>query len=213
MQTLKSKITFFALGLILLISTISCDQVKKPTVEKDQFDTTGKMYLIVPKTTTIFWTGYKTNDKIPVKGKFTKFEVTVSKPAKSVREAIDGVEFSIPVSSLFSNEESRDTKLKEMFFGVMDQTTFLSGTLKIVSDSVVNVNLKMNGVSKEFPLSYFISGQMLSMEGSINVEDWNAQVAIASLHSVCEDKHTGNDGVSKTWSEVAINVESYLKVE
>lgn len=210
MQTFLSKVSILLLGIFLLSS---CDQVIKSTSKENQFDNTGKMYSIVPKTTTVFWTGYKTTAKTPVKGQFTKLIVTASKPAKSAREAIDGVEFSIPVSSLFSNEESRDTKLKVMFFGVMDQTEFLSGSLHIVNDTLANVNLKMNGVSKEFPLSYFISGQMLSMEGSINVEEWNGLAAITSLHTVCEDKHTGSDGISKTWSEVGINVESYLKVD
>lgn len=210
MQVFLSKVSILLLGVFLFSS---CDQVKKLTSQENQFDNTGKMYSIVPKTTTVFWTGYKTTAKTPVKGQFTKLILTASKSAKSAREAIDGVEFSIPVSSLFSNEESRDTKLKVMFFGVMDQTEFLSGSLHIVNDTLANVNLKMNGVSKEFPLSYFISGQMLSMEGSINVEDWNGLAAITSLHTVCLDKHTGSDGISKTWSEVGINVESYLKVE
>lgn len=213
MRTIKSKIIFSTLSLFLLVFTISCDQVKKSEPKKNQIEPTAKMYSIVPKTTTVFWTGYKTNDKIPVKGKFTKLDITANKPAKTAREAIDGVEFSIPVSSLFSNEASRDKKLKEMFFGVMDHTASLTGTITVANDSIANINLKMNGVSKEFPLSYVISGQMLSMEGSINVEDWNGQAAIASLHAVCKDQHTGADGISKTWSEVGISVESYLKVD
>jgi len=213
MQTIFSKTRATIIAITLLVLFISCDSFKKPDTTTDQFDKSGKMYSLVPKTTTVFWIGYKTTAKTPVKGQFTKLEIKESNPAKSAREALNGVEFSIPVSSLFSNEASRDTKLKEMFFGVMDQTEFLSGSLDVLNDSIVNVNLKMNGVSKEFPLSYFIDGQMLSMDGRINVEDWNALAAIESLHTVCEDQHTGNDGISKTWSEVGINVESYLKVE
>lgn len=213
MQTIISKVVLFVVGSSFILLYSSCNEAKKTDPKKDQFDNSGKMYSIVPKTTTVFWTGYKTTAKTPVKGQFTKLDVSNSKPAISAREAIDRVQFSIPISSLFSNEASRDTKLKEMFFGVMDQTEFLSGSLHIVNDSIINVRLKMNGVSKEFPLSYFISGQMVSMEGSINVENWDGLAAITSLHTVCEDKHTGSDGISKTWSEVGINVESYLKVE
>lgn len=208
-----TKSIISVLALFFAFSIVSCDQVKKDKSSLDQFDKTGKMYSIEPKTTTIFWTGYKTTAKTPVKGKFTKLTILNSKQAKTAREAIDGLEFSIPVSSLFSNEESRDTKIKELFFGIMDQTELLSGKINIVNDTLAHVNLKMNGVTKEFPLSYFISGQMLSMQGMLNLDNWNTKIAMESFHKACEDKHTGSDGISKTWHEVGINVESYLKVE
>jgi hypothetical protein len=31
---------------------------------------------------------------------------------------------------------------------------------------------------------------------------------LASLNKVCEALHTGSDGVSKTWSEVTLNITS-----
>ncbi len=208
-----TKMIISVLALFFAFSIVSCNQIKKEKANVDQFDKSGKKYSIVPKTTTIFWTGYKTTAKTPVKGKFTRLNILNSKRTNTAREAIDGLEFSIPISSLFSNEESRDTKIKDLFFGIMDQTELLSGTLNIVNDTLANVNLKMNGISKEFPLSYFISGQMLSMQGTLNLDNWNTEKAMKSFHKACEEKHTGNDGISKTWHDVGINVESYLKVE
>ena len=41
----------------------------------------------------------------------------------------------------------------------------------------------------------------------MDLETWQSQTAIASLNVVCNDKHKGPDGVSKTWSEVAINAQ------
>ncbi len=95
----------------------------------------------------------------------------------------------------------------------MDQTELLSGKLQVQNDTLIKASLKMNGVTKTIPLTYFLSGQLLSIRGKMDILDWNAQTALASLHEQCEEKHTGNDGISKTWSEVDIAVESYLKVE
>ncbi len=207
----KSFIPIIAFSALITLN--SCDQFKKSKNTENQFDLTGKKYSVVPETTTVFWTGYKTTAKIPVKGQFMKLTIKNSKLANTAKETIDGIEFSIPVSSLFSNEESRDTKLKNFFFKIMDQTDLLSGKLNIQNDTLINASLQMNGMTKTIPLTYFIDGQMISMHGKMDILDWNAQEALASLHQQCEDKHTGNDGISKTWSEVAINVESYLKVE
>jgi len=213
MQSFFNKSILLLGSFFILTFVISCDQFKKPKNTENQFDKTGKKYSLVAETTSVFWTGYKTSEKTPVKGQFMKLNITDPKQADTAKEAIDGATFSIPVSSLFSNEESRDTKLKDLFFGVMDQTEFLTGSLHIENDTLANVSLQMNGFTKTIPLTYFISGQMLSMNGKMIVDDWGAQTALATLHSACEEQHTGADGISKTWNEVGINVESYLKVE
>ena len=213
MQSKLVKFSTLLLVFLFIITSTSCDQLSKTKNTTNQFDKSGKKYSIVSETTSVFWTGYKTTSKTPVKGQFMKLNITNPKQGNTAKEAIDGIEFSIPVSSLFSNEESRDTKLKDFFFKVMDQTEFLSGSLSVQNDTLINVSLKMNGLTKTIPMNYFLNGQMLSMQGKIDLATWNAQNALTSLHQVCEDKHTGEDGVSKTWSEVGLSVESYLKVE
>jgi hypothetical protein len=44
-----------------------------------------------------------------------------------------------------------------------------------------------------------------TVEGVINLEDFGAQAAVESINKACFDLHKGADGVSKTWSEVAIS--------
>ena len=208
------KKSFVALlALSLLFSVVSCEQFQKKGNDKNPFDLSGKMYSVEAKTTTVFWTGYKTTAKTPVKGQFAKVDIANVKKAKTAREAIDGITFSIPVSSLFSKDEARDSKLKEFLFGVMDKTEFITGTIHVVNDSIANADVRMNAVSHTVPLKYFIDGQMMSMDANIDLSDWKALDALASLHKVCEEKHTGDDGVSKTWSEVGIHIASYLKVD
>ena len=46
------------------------------------------------------------------------------------------------------------------------------------------------------------------MKATMNVTNWNASDALSSLNKVCIDLHRGADGVSKTWSEVGLNITS-----
>ena len=75
------------------------------------------------------------------------------------------------------------------------------------------MNLKMNGVQKKININYTVSGQLVELEGKLNLDDWNAQSALESLSKACFDLHKGADGVSKTWNDVGINAAIYLKKE
>jgi hypothetical protein len=66
----------------------------------------------------------------------------------------------------------------------------------------------MNGETKDIPFTYTIVDKIFNMQTTIDVNNWNASAALASLNKVCEDLHKGSDGVSVTWSEVALNITS-----
>ena len=123
------------------------------------------------------------------------------------------MEFSIPVSSVFSKNEERDSKLKQFFFGVMANTELLSGTIVTTSENKGTATITMNGIKSSFPIDYMLSGQMITLSGILNLDDFNASSAIESLNKACFDLHKGADGISKTWTEVKIDVATYLKVE
>ena len=198
------KIILYSLVLAFGILTVACKkEVKK--VEAPQFS-------VEPKTITVKWTGYKTTSKIAVNGEFKELQVSNIKEAPTAVEAMNGTVFSIPVSSLFSDDEERDGKLKKLLFGVMDATVSLNGTLILNDDGTGNVNLSMNGVSKEVPITYIVSGQLVELEGTLDlINDFKAEPALESISKACFEQHKGPDGVSKTWSEVAISAAAYLK--
>lgn len=196
---------------ILSISLITgCKKDKKEVIQQPELENT-KTYSVIGETSTIKWVAYKTTDKVPVKGNFQTIKVTNSKSAATVEEALNGILFSIPVSSLMTKDPTRDGKLKEFFFGVMDNTEFISGTFN-VSDKESSVNLTMNGVTKTIPIELNIDGQMVTFTNTINLNDWNLQSALESINKACFDLHKGPDGVSKTWDEVEIKAVIYLKV-
>ena len=203
------KYFFNILILITLTAIVSC----KNTQKKEGKSTEEKGYTVEHKTTTINWIAYKTNDKIPVKGQFTKLNIENSSKSKTALEALNNLKFSIPVSSLFTNDTIRDSKLKKFFFGVLKNTSLISGTIHINNETSGTVDIVMNGITQALPITFIISDQMVTMEALMDLDNWQAQTAIESLNEVCKELHTGTDGISKTWSEVKIEVATYLKYE
>ncbi|MCK0132051.1 YceI family protein [Flavobacteriaceae bacterium F08102] len=192
-----------SLAILVLLLTVSC---KKEPAKKEV-----AQFSIEPETITVNWTGYKTTDKVAVKGEFKEITVSNMKSDTTAYGALNGAKFDIPVSSLFSNDEIRDGKLKELFFGVMNATNSLTGTLDINADGTGDIDLLMNGVQRKVPITYVTNDQLVEIEGILHLEDFEAQNALESLAKACFDLHKGADGVSKTWSEVKVEAKVYLK--
>jgi len=205
------KVFTVSVLVVLALNFLACKSEKKPDYSKET-----KVEEVKKKSTAPFvienakneinFTAYKTTDKVAVGGQFKKVDVISGGEGNSVKEAIHNTEFSIPVSSLFTKDTSRDYKIKKFFFGVMDKTKLLSGKLVLENDSIGYTNLKMNGVTKQVPFSYTIEGKTFSMKATMDIGNWNALEALSSLNTVCKDLHKGADGVSKTWSDVALNI-------
>ena len=203
------KLTLFLIALTLI--TTSCKKEKNAVVPEAK-TTTNQIFSVIGETSTVKWIAYKTTDKVAVKGNFDSIKITNSKKAATVEEALNGILFSIPVSSIFSNEATRDSKLKQFFFAAMKNTEFISGTFDI-NEKGSFVNITMNGISKTIPIELIIEGQTASFSNTLNLNDWDLGNAIASLNKACFDLHKGPDGVSKTWDEVEIKAVIYLKVD
>jgi hypothetical protein len=198
---LFKKITVISFAILLSFVIVSC----KKEIKKEP-----ALFSIEQKTITVKWTGYKTTDKIAVNGQFKEISITNSKSSATAIEALNGAKFSIPVSSLFSDNDERDGKLKQLFFGVMEATLSLTGTLNLNNDGTGDIDLLMNGVQKKIPVTYIASGQLVEISGTMNLDDWNAQPALASLAKACFEQHKGPDGESKTWNEVTVGAAVYL---
>ena len=204
------KINTLILVLFVAFQFTSCKsekkEVKKEATKKEKVSTAP--FSVDKADNLIEWTAYKTTDKVAVKGKFKKVKVISGGEGNSVKEAINNTEFSIPVSSIFSNDSSRDFKLKKFFFGAMDNTKLLSGKLVLEDETNGVATITMNGVTKDLPFTYTINGKEFAMSATMDVLNWNAKSAVESLNKECKELHKGADGVSKTWSEVAINISS-----
>lgn len=199
------------LSLLLIITVtvvISC----KENV-KNEKPLTAKMYTVMADSTIINWTAYKTTAKVPVKGQFSEITIENIKKDSTVLGALNGLKFKIPVNSLFTNDTLRDNKLKKFFFGSMENTSVINGTVHLNNENTSTVELTMNGITRELPIAYIITDNRVTVVGNMELDNWQAKAALEALNVVCKDLHTGDDGISKTWSDVKIEVIAVLKYE
>ncbi|RKF03301.1 YceI-like domain-containing protein [Tenacibaculum lutimaris] len=207
------KIVYSLVICFTIAQMISCKSEAKKETEttKEEVKAAKKAFVLQDATNTINWVAYKTTDKVPVKGQFQKVNITAGGEGNTAKEAINNAEFSIPVSSIFTQDSSRDFKIRKFFFGIMDKTELLSGKLVLENDSIGYADLTMNSTTKKLPFKYTLNGKEFSLNATMNISDWQAQNALDSLNTACKDLHKGADGVSKTWDDVALNITSVFK--
>ncbi|CAI8168943.1 MAG: Uncharacterised protein [Polaribacter sp. SA4-10] len=206
---MRKSISYILLIITLVISS-SCKTEVKENITKEvlkKIEISSSKFSLSNAKNTIGWTAYKTTEKIPVNGKFKKVNITANGNGNTIKEAINNTEFAIPVSSIFTQDSSRDYKIRKFFFSFMN-TNLLSGKLEVLTNNTGVATIKMNGISDKVPFTYVINENTFSMKSTLDINNWNAKAAIASLNKVCEELHKGSDGISKTWDEVTLNITS-----
>ncbi|KIX22279.1 hypothetical protein SY27_05645 [Flavobacterium sp. 316] len=195
------KIALIAFTVALLVTSCKKEEKKETPVEETKTEITGLK--IVSDSTKVNWTAYKTTDKVPVGGSFKEIALKNTQNGETPEAILEGASFSIPVSSVFTNDPIRDGKLKEFFFSALKNTEAIGGTFNF-RDGKCFLTLTLNDVTKQMEVSHEFTNNKFSVNSIINLEDFGAQDAIAALNKVCFDLHKGADGISKTWSEVEI---------
>ncbi len=209
----KAIITFIMCSFFMT----SCKKQEKNTSKEGTTkEIKQNSYSIDTNATEVNWVAYKTTAKTPVKGVFTSLKINNPIQSKSKIGTFENLEFSIPISSFYSKNEIRDNKIKKLFFGFMKDTEFISGSFSDIKGDdekgTISLKLKMNGETIAVPMNYSISGKIINLNGTINdLLDWKMNDAFNSIHKACEILHTGEDGISKTWQEVAISATAVLK--
>lgn len=188
--------------LLAVFTLAACNNKKKETTQ----ETSSSTVQLDAETVIVNWIGYKFTNKTGVKGQFQSIKISNNKPAATMYEALNGVEVTIPVSSLFSNNGVRDAKLKSLFFGLMENTDLLTAKVTSVTENGGVLALTMNNETHDLPFTLSSEGKTSYLKATINLDVWHAEKAWASIHKACELLHTGEDGVSKTWKEVDVDV-------
>lgn len=198
------KLSQIALGLALF-AFYSCNNSTK--VEETETQASEENFSLVRDSTKVSFVAYKTTDKVPVGGEFTNININNFGSGETALEAMNGTEFSIPVSSLFTNDPTgtRDPKILEFFFGALENTELISGVFKVDANQQCSIDVTLNGQTETIPLEYsVVDDTKFVFDGVMELGNWDALDAVASINKACEALHTGSDGVSKTWSEVAV---------
>lgn len=162
--------------------------------------------------TVIGFGAFKTTAKKEVKGNFKKFSIENISEGSTHEEIFQKATFTIPIFELETNDAGRNQRIRDEFFNKMNDTEFITG--KVIAfekdSSKIKINLTMNGISNEEVFSYTINNDSIMINGSIDVLNYSASEALASLNKACESLHKGDDGISKTWSDVNIYINSVL---
>jgi len=207
--------------LIAIVASIFTSCSKKGSENSNESDKKNETqveectYEVQNAFTKLEWEAYKTSAKIGVRGSFDDISIQAGPDNSSISGIATGLTFNLAVGSTNSNNEERDPKIIEYFFGKMLNTQFISGEIKSlnISDTATQaiVSIKMNDISKDIIADYSVNGNDVSLDCVLDLAQWSAEDAVASLNEVCKELHTGEDGVSKLWPEVKVTVTSTLK--
>ena len=210
MNLFKKLSIFVALGALTACGGDSHDHTDHADHDDAAETKSTCMYSHNNDSTVVKWTAFKTTAKVGVSGVFNTIEVSGVEAATDKLEVYENASFKIPVTSINSNNPDRDKKIADHFFGVMTGTAELSGQIKSITEDKAVVEINMNGVTNSTSMEVAVVGNKISLSGSINMEDWSATASVDSLNTVCYDLHKGEDGESKLWSEVQLEISTVL---
>jgi hypothetical protein len=207
------NIYLFGIGVSFIFA--SCDNGEDATLESTaQTKVENCIYTYNPAMTKLDWTAFKFLRKAGVPGTFTTINVNGTKSGGDPKSIIESLSFSIPVSSVETNDPGRNKKIDSLFFGKLNNTALLSGKVVSLGENGKAILLvTMNDISNEVEGDYTLNDNVFTFNTEINVERWNAQSGIKSLNEACKDLHTdveNGDTESKLWSEVTISFSTEL---
>jgi hypothetical protein len=155
------------------------------------------------------WTAYKFTNKTPVKGTFNTTELIGTTSAKTLAELALGLKMDIDGASFESGDPGRNATVQQFFFEKFNPPFKMRASVKDMQGNdrqgTIVIDIDMNGATKSIPFAYTVSEEnLLEAKSSLEMMDFNLKGAYDSLHDACEVLHTGEDGVSKTWTEVGL---------
>jgi len=163
------------------------------------------------------WTGYKFNNKTPVSGTFKRFEVKTVETAPSVADVLGNGFFYIQTSLIDAGLPARNTNIMNGLFAKLVGGKSIRGLVQSVDakKQELIMGLWMNGKMHSVPMSYSWAERdgKFSLTGSIDLLKMGMNDAFKSLATTCSTWHKGSDGVTKTWSEVALEVKGRIVKE
>jgi hypothetical protein len=159
--------------------------------------------------TILTWTAFKLTEKVGVDGSFDQINV-VAKESEDMFEVLNGATFEIPVISVNSQDPVRDPKIRDSFFGSMTETSAITGSIVSINESSATVSITMNGISVEYTGEVKVEEEKITLKTTIDIVDFEAQTSLDEIGKVCEEKHTGPDGINKFWTDVNVVVQTKL---
>jgi len=176
----------------------------------------GGCLLTQTDTLNVNWKAYKTLGKIGVGGKFTDVSYSPNRlEGKNFRELLVGSKVSIDVRKIDTKNPARDETLVKFFFNKLADSQ-VEGTITDIKAfkkvkgkprrGVVTISLTFNKKTLSIPMRYIYKDNKFKARGAIDLADFGATKALASINKSCFDLHKG-----KTWSDVTIGFSTIIK--
>lgn len=203
MNTRIIYLTFLTVALTL----VSCGADQESTTEEKQEPLC--FYSFNDESFDFEWTAFKTSSKIGVPGSFNEITITADESEDPI-EVIESMSFTMKTATVETNNEERDGKIAEHFFNTINTPEITGNVVEVFDDGTAKIKVTMNTISFVVKGDYTFENNRFTFTSSIDVSNWNAMAGIEALNTVCKDLHTGDDGVSKLWSEVALKFSTKL---
>lgn len=156
------------------------------------------------------WTAYKYTTRAGVGGTFDDITVTNTNSTENKLDVLVGAEFTITTGSVNSGNLERDPKVVEFFFGKLVDGGRITGKINSIKDGEAVITINMNDVSMDVVGKIAEEGNKVTLTAKVDMTDFEGMAAVESLNEKCYDLHTGEDGVSKLWPDVSIEVSTVL---
>ncbi len=203
-------------GSVAFFSSCGNEETKTEEVKTEEKSTTEScLYNVDPSSVKVEWTSFKYTEKAAVGGIFEMVELNNTVEAESAAASFKEATLSINTRTVNSNNDDRDKKIKNTFFGTMEKTDFLTGKIKSLEgiengNGTAIISITMNGIEKDQEFTWMSDNETVEFNTSLTIEDWNAKPSLDSLNTVCEDLHKGEDGVSILWPNVDVKISANL---
>lgn len=214
------KKTILFSGLIIGLLASSCggnDAKDKEDAEVKVKEVENCIYTFSADKSTLDWTAYKFLRKAGVGGTFTQLQVEGKKKGAVPKDIIESLSFSIPTSTVETNDVGRNKKIDSLFFDGLENTAMITGNVVSLGENgKATMKIKMNDVENEVIGDYTLDDKKFSFNTEITLEDWNAEKQLEALNIACKDLHTdveNGDTESKLWPDVTISFSTELTKE
>ena len=199
-----NKYTSF-FSILSFVAIIGCNTNNDNTNEKAEESTIDSTNTVVNCTyslnnakTTLYWTAYKHTQKVEVKGTMDSIILTNTTKNENILSIIEGTSFSVFPNSVNSNDEGRDKKIRDHFFGNMKNGNVITGSIiEYNKNGDAKIELAVNGQTVIVPSNVVVENDIIQLRCDINFNNWKANKAQTELNKACEEKHTGIDAVSR----------------
>ncbi|PIF04893.1 MAG: hypothetical protein CSA86_00140 [Arcobacter sp.] len=147
----------------------------------------------------IKWTGFKTAKKVGVSGTFKDVKLDIQK-ADKLADFLKSAKVEIDTMKINSKLPMRDKNITSTIFSLASAKT-VKGTISKVDEAKkeLTLDVTMNGVTKQIPMTYTLSGGKIVAKGTLEILDFKLKSSFEAFAKKCRGFHAG-----KTFSDVDV---------